>query len=59
MLAEHASMIRQPKRRELDIDLLTCEGDYGYGPCGSYVDWGDGRCSHGHEIEIKIETEPA
>jgi len=31
---------------------LTCEGDSGYGPCGTYLEWTDGRCACGHEIEI-------
>ncbi len=36
-------------------DRITCEGDTGYGPCGTYRDWADGRCAEGHRIEIEIE----
>ena len=38
---------------------LTCEGDRGYGPCGTYLDWPAGVCEVGHEIEIEqSKTEP-
>ena len=45
---------------DVDMDLLTCEGDQGHGPCGRYTDWGNGKCSRGHEIEMEIpdEAEP-
>lgn len=36
---------------------LTCEGDTGYGPCGRYHDWTDGRCARGHVIEIETTGE--
>ena len=36
---------------------VTCEGDIGYGPCGTYHDWTTGTCQEGHEIEIEIEEE--
>ena len=40
------------------VDLaVTCDGDSGYGPCGTYLDWTDGRCACGHEIEIEIADE--
>lgn len=32
---------------------VTCEADRGYGPCGTYRDWADGRCSEGHPISIE------
>lgn len=38
---------------------VTCEGDNGYGPCGTYHDWTDGTCAHGHAIEIDMEQECA
>lgn len=36
---------------------VTCEGDQGYGPCGTYTEWLDGRCAEGHEIEILTTDE--
>lgn len=33
---------------------VTCEGDIGYGPCGTYLDWCDGTCAEGHVIEIEV-----
>ena len=33
---------------------VTCEGDTGYGPCGTYLDWTEGFCDRWHEIEIVI-----
>lgn len=38
---------------------VTCEGDNGYGPCGTYHDWTDGTCAEGHLIEIDMEQECA
>lgn len=35
---------------EQDRDAITCESDAGHGPCGTYHDWADGTCKHGHEI---------
>lgn len=34
-----------------DLDV-TCEGDQGLGPCGTYHDWTDGYCRNGHPIEV-------
>ena len=39
-----------------DRKSMTCEGDtgndpfWGNGPCGTWRDWGDGRCAAGHTI---------
>lgn len=32
---------------------VTCASDNGYGPCGTYHDWIDGKCAEGHEIGIE------
>lgn len=37
-------------------DAITCEGDAGYGPCGTYLDWADGHCRDGHEIEVDTSS---
>jgi len=34
---------------------VTCEGDSGYGPCGTYIDWTDGTCANGHQIEMIVD----
>lgn len=39
----------------VDRDAITCEGDSGYGPCGTYSDWGNGRCKSGHKITFDKE----
>ena len=36
---------------------VTCEGDTGLGPCGTYLDWADGTCARGHAIEIVVDRE--
>jgi hypothetical protein len=36
-----------------DRDRITCEGDTGHGPCGTYRDWGLGMCAKGHTIEFE------
>ena len=36
---------------------VTCQGDVGYGPCGTYLDWRRGRCSKGHKIEIVVNDD--
>jgi len=36
-------------------DNITCYGDTGYGPCGTYLDWIDGLCAEGHHIMV-MET---
>ena len=41
----------------LGIDApITCYGDHGYGPCGRYTDWTDGRCVDGHEIRMEVSA---
>jgi len=35
---------------------LTCEGDEGHGPCGTYLDWTDGHCARGHVIEVETDA---
>jgi hypothetical protein len=40
-----------------DRDRLTCEGDTGHGPCGTYRDWGRGVCAKGHLIFIEGDDE--
>jgi hypothetical protein len=34
--------------------VVTCEADTGTGPCGTYLEWTDGRCACGHKIEIAV-----
>jgi hypothetical protein len=36
---------------------VTCEGDCGHGPCGTYLDWRDGTCANGHPIAIAVDDE--
>jgi hypothetical protein len=36
---------------------VTCEGDTGYGPCGTYLDWRDGTCKFGHAIEVIVDED--
>lgn len=40
-----------------DLDV-TCSGDCGHGPCGTYLDWTDCCCRAGHQIEIAIDDGP-
>jgi len=42
-----------------DRDDVTCEGDHGYGPCGTYTDWSGGTCAEGHEITFGDGELPA
>jgi hypothetical protein len=35
---------------------VTCEHDNGHGPCGTFLDWTDCRCSRGAEIEIETDN---
>jgi len=50
-------LARLANGEELGDLNLTCEGDYGYGPCGEWWEWADGRCARGHEIEVEEEGE--
>lgn len=40
-----------------DRDRITCEGDTGYGPCGTYRDWSLGLCAQGHPIFFEEEED--
>lgn len=48
-------MTRLETGRGVEDLELTCEGDTGHGPCGTYTDWTRGRCACGHVIEIAEE----
>jgi len=57
-------MNRKPTRKELERlasgrgveDLpVTCSADSGHGPCGTYLQWLEGKCSEGHPIEIEVK----
>lgn len=41
-----------------DRGEMTCEGDSGNGPCGTYRDWGKGFCRKGHKIQFNDELLP-
>ena len=45
---------RLAEMRGVEDLTVTCEGDTGYGPCGTYLDWSNGLCSKGHVIEIVV-----
>ena len=51
-----AERMRLAGERGVEDLAVTCEGDTGYGPCGTYHDWTDGTCRDGHEIEIDTAT---
>ena len=40
-----AELARLASGRHVENLALTCEGDTGHGPCGTYLDWTDGTCA--------------
>jgi hypothetical protein len=50
-----AELARLASGRHVENLALTCEGDTGHGPCGTYLDWTDGTCARGHVIKIIVD----
>ena len=50
-----AELARLASGRGVENLPLTCQGDQGHGPCGTYLDWTDGTCARGHILEIIVD----